>query len=580
MAQDLVRNLLKSSALWLAPLGFLAVFFGWPVAQILLQGLTGGEGELPRPLGNLLTTFADPDVQSAVWFTIWQAAVSTIVTLLIALPAAYVLYRKSFRGQQIYRAIITVPLVLPTIVVAIIFASFQKVHEMYSNIGMTCFAENKVYWIIAAHVFINFAIAVRTIGGMWAGLDNAPEEAAELAGAGRLRVFFSVSAPMLRPAIVSAAALLFLFCFTSYGVIVVLGGGQVNSIETQISIAALQFLDLPKASILALLQTAITLAAFAIGQRYARGATGLDQLADVEIGVGLDKRDRPALWVTLAFVWGVLVVPILLLVARAFDGPNGLGFENFVNLATQGERELLNITVWQAAGNSLRNLIVALLISLPLGMLVSYLTSRRRSQSQREFGRSPQTLQTPARRLPSLNRVLDSAFMLPMGVSSVVLGLGFLVTFGQEPLAIRSSWVVLPLVQALIALPLIVRVLQPSLQSIEREQLEAAATSGATAWQIWWRLEVPLIAPALKTAVVFAVLVSVGEFGAASLLVAADQATLSTVLAQLISRPGGANYGMAMAMSALLVLLTVFLVSLAQLKFNAGRRQSTRDNRN
>jgi thiamine transport system permease protein len=477
--------------------------------------------------------------------------------LIIALPAAYVLYRKSFRGQQVYRAIITVPLVLPTIVVAIIFASFQKVHEMYSNIGMTFFAENKVYWIIAAHVFINFAIAVRTIGGMWAGLDKAPEEAAELAGAGRLRVFFLVSAPMLRPAIISSAALVFLFCFTSYGVIVVLGGGQINSIETQISVAALQFLDLPKAAILAILQTAITLGAFALGQRYARGAAGLDQLADVEVGGRLDKRDRPALWVTLAFLWGVLVIPILLLIARAFDWPGDFGIDNFVNLATQGERDLLNITVWQAAGNSMRNLVVALLISLPLGMLVAYLTSRRK----------------PA-------RWLDAAFMLPMGVSSVVLGLGFLVSFGHEPLAIRSSWVVLPIVQALIALPLIIRVLQPALQSIEREQLEAAATSGASAWQIWWRLELPVIAPSLKTAVVFAILVSVGEFGAASLLVAADQATLSTVLAQLINRPGGANYGMAMAMSALLVMLTVFLVSLAQLKFNSGRRQATRNNRN
>ena len=557
MAEDLVRNLLKSSGLWFAPLGFLVVFFGWPVAQILLQGLTGAEGELPRPLGNLLATFADQDVRSAVWFTVWQAVVSTFATLIIALPAGYVLYRKSFRGQQIYRAIITVPLVLPTIVVAIIFASFQKVHEMYSNIGMTLFAENKVYWIIAAHVFINFAIAVRTIGGMWAGLDKAPEEAAELAGAGRLRVFFLVSAPMLRPAIISSAALVFLFCFTSYGVIVVLGGGQINSIETQISVAALQFLDLPKAAILAILQSAITLGAFALGQRYASGATGLDQLADVEVGGRLDKRDRPALWVTLAFLWGVLVIPILLLIARAFDGPGGFGIDNFVNLATQGERDLLNITVWQAAGNSVRNLVVALLISLPLGMLVAYLTSRRK----------------PA-------RWLDAAFMLPMGVSSVVLGLGFLVTFGHEPLAIRSSWVVLPIVQALIALPLIIRVLQPALQSIEREQLEAAATSGATSWQILWRLELPVITPALKTAVVFAILVSVGEFGAASLLVAADQATLSTVLAQLISRPGGANYGMAMAMSALLVLLTVVLVSLAQFKFNSGSRQATRNNRN
>ncbi|MEY4981044.1 MAG: hypothetical protein RL174_382 [Actinomycetota bacterium] len=558
MVEHLVRNFLKSATLWLIPVGFLAVFFVWPSASIIGLGL-GSKSAGAGAHGDALTAifsrvFADPDVLSAIWFTVWQAVVSTLATLALAIPAAYVLYRKSMRGSQFYRALITIPLVLPTIVVAIIFSSFQKAHELYSDIGMSFWFENEIYWILVAHVFINFAIAVRTIGSMWAGLDRSPEEAAALAGANRLRIFWSVSAPMLRPAIVSATALVFLFCFTSFGVIAILGGGQVSSIETQISIAALQFLDLQKASVLAVVQTAITMAAFFIGQKFARGTIGLDQLTDSESPVEIvDKRDRPAVLVTLLFIYGVILIPIALLMARAFETPSGLGLSNFVNLAGQGERELLNISVWQAALNSLRNLSVALGIVLPTGLLVSFLTSRR---AKTKFARA-------------VIGVFDSAFMLPMGVSSVVLGLGFLITFNAEPLPLRSSWLVLPLVQALIALPLVIRVLQPALLAIEAEQLEAARTSGANSWQIWWRLEVPIISPAIKTALVFAILVSIGEFGAATLLTAGDQATLSTVLAQLISRPGGTNYGMAMAMSALLVLGTAALVGLAQLKFNA-----------
>ena len=563
MVEHLVRNLLKNAALWLIPVGFLVAFFVWPSASIIGLGLVNdstGDASAVDSIASIFTrVFADSDVQAALWFTTWQAAVSTIATLALATPAAYVLYRKSLRGSQFYRAVITIPLVLPTIVVAIIFSSFQKAHELYSNFGMSFWFENKIYWILVAHVFINFAIAVRTIGSMWAGLDREPEDAAALAGAGRIRIFWSVSAPMLKPAIVSAGALVFLFCFTSFGVIVVLGGGQVSSLETEISIAALQFLDLQKASVLALAQTAITLFAFAISQRFARGSTGFDQLTDSESQAQkADKRDRPAVLVTLLFVYGVILIPIALLTTRAFETPSGLGLSNFANLASQGERNLLNISVWQAALNSLRNLVVALALVMPIGLAVSFLTSRRGKSKFAE----------------SVMRFFDSSFMLPMGVSSVVLGLGFLVTFSAEPLPLRSSWLVLPLVQALIALPLVIRVLQPALLAIEAEQIEAARTSGANSWQIWWQLEVPIISPAIKTALVFAILVSIGEFGAASLLVAGDQATLSTVLAQLISRPGGTNYGMAMAMSALLVVGTAALVGLAQLKLNTRGRKS------
>lgn len=563
MVEHLVRNFLKNAALWLIPVGFLVAFFVWPSASIIGLGLGNGSGADATgadSVASIITrVFADSDVQAALWFTTWQAAVSTIATLALAIPAAYVLYRKSIRGSQFYRAVITIPLVLPTIVVAVIISSFQKAHELYSDFGMSYWFENKIYWILVAHVFINFAIAVRTIGSMWGGLDREPEDAAALAGAGRIRIFWSVSAPMLKPSIVSAGALVFLFCFTSFGVIVVLGGGQVSSLETEISIAALQFLDLQKASVLALAQTAITLLAFAISQRFARGSTGLDQLTDSESQAQkVDKRDRPAVLVTLLFIYGVILLPIALMMARAFETPSGLGLINFVNLASQGERNLLNISVWQAALNSLRNLVVALAMVMPIGLAVSFLTSRR---GKSKFAQS-------------VMRFFDSAFMLPMGVSSVVLGLGFLITFSAEPLPLRSSWVVLPLVQALIALPLVIRVLQPALLAIEAEQIEAARTSGANSWQIWWQLELPIISPAVKTALVFAILVSIGEFGAATLLVAGDQATLSTVLAQLISRPGGTNYGMAMAMSALLVVGTAALVGLAQLKLNTRSRKA------
>jgi thiamine transport system permease protein len=213
-------------------------------------------------------------------------------------------------------------------------------------------------------------------------------------------------------------------------------------------------------------------------------------------------------------------------------------------LATRGERDLLNLTVAQAATNSLRNALIAAAISMTIGTLVAYLLSRPKGTKMAHLS----------------NRALDTLFLLPMGVSSVVLGFGYLISFGGGPLPLRSSWLIVPLVQALMATPLVIRLIYPALISIGSEQREAAATDGASAAQTWWLIETPMIRGVIATAAGFALVVSIGEFGAASLLAYGDQATLPTILYALISRPGPVNYGMAMAVCALLILLTLILV--------------------
>lgn len=534
----MVSNLLRLRwLLWLLPLAFITVLFLWPVTKVFSLGLTA----------DWWHELTAPEVLDALWFTTWQALVSTLICLILGIPSAYVLYRKTFWGQGAIKAIITIPLILPTIIVAIIFSSFRKAHEFYSEFGMSFIADNSIYWIIAAHVFVNYAITVRTIGGLWATLDPATEEAAELAGAGRLRTVISISLPQLKPALVSAAALTFLFCFTSYGIILLIGGGQVNSIETEISVAATQYLDLSKASALAVLQTLVTIIAFSISEITTAGKVGLEQIDTGGHRARLDRRDWPALSLTLITTLGLVALPLLLLLGRSFESPTGLGFENFANLTTRGDRDLLNVTIGEAALNTVRNLVIATATAVLLGGLVSYLLSRRQYKKTARFA----------------NRALDIFFLLPMGISSVVLGFGYLITFGSDVLPLRSSWLVLPVVQSLMALPLVIRLIYPALMSIDRSHREAAATAGASQAQTWWFIELGIIRGVVKTAIAFAMIVSIGEFGAASLLVAGDQATLSTVLYQLISRPGTSNYGMAMAVASLMIVMTLILVSAA-----------------
>jgi thiamine transport system permease protein len=515
--QSLIRKLL-----WAIPLTFVAVLFYWPIAKITSLGFSG----------DWLSTLSEPKTLEVIWFTLWQAAVSTLVTLGIAIPGAYLLYRKSFPGQRTIKALITVPFVLPSIVVAVGFTVFRNVHDFWIELGLT-FLSDPVYWIIAAHVFVNYSIAVRTIGGVWAGLDTEIDEAAELDGAGRLRSLLAVSLPQLRPAIFSAAALVFLFSATSFGIVLVLGGGQVQTIETAIYFSATQFLDLEAAAALVFIQTLITAAAFLFGSSLAKGTVGLEQVFEGSRKPRVDSRDWPASVLTAGIVLGLLVMPMLLVLVETFKVGDGWGFTNFANLGTRGARDLLNISVLHATANSLRNMVVAAGIAFVLGTLISWLLARTR------------------------HKLLDLVFLVPLGVSSVVLGFGFLVSFDSTWLPLRSSWLIVPLAQALIALPMVIRLVYPALVSIGKEPIEQASLDGATSWQIWRFVESGMIKGVLLTAAGYAAIISVGEFGASSFLAYGSEGTIPTLLFRLIVRPGEQNYGMAMAISSLLIMFAI-----------------------
>ncbi len=524
---------------WFLPLLFLGVLFVWPLTSILARGF---QGDWVLHLLNVRDW-------SITWFTVWQALLSTLVTLVLALPGAYLLYRKRFWGQRALRSLITIPFMLPTIVVATGFTIFRDAGHLWSN---------PVFWIITAHVFLNYSLAVRTIGSFWMSLDLQTEEAAALSGAGRFRTVWSISLPQLKPALISAAASTFLYCSASYGVILVLGGGQVHSLETEIATAANTLLDLPKASALALIQTMLSVIAFGITQTGGRANIGIEVGEHDGEVKNLDRRDWLASLLTFPVFAILIVAPMSMIVYKTFT--EGAGFVgNFMNLGGRGTRNILNLSVLDAAGNSLRNMVISAAIAMVIGVVVSYLLALPANNFK-------QTL---------VNRILDVMFLLPLGISTVVLGFGYLVTFGGYPLPLRETWMVTPLIQSVMSVPIVIRLIYPALVSVERSHYEAASTAGANRWQIWWFIELPAIRFSVYTAAAFAALVSLGEFGAASLLAYGDQATLPTVLYSLITKPGGQNYGMAMAAATLIIGLTfavVFAISRENLQERRPKR--------
>jgi thiamine transport system permease protein len=526
---------LGTVALAVVPVAFLGAFFLLPLTGMLAQGFFV-DGRLD--LSGLTETLARPRVHRVLWFTAWAALSATAITTMLGVPVAYALYRLDFPGRQALRALVVMPFVLPTVVVGVAFRTLLAPAGPLGFLGL----DGSAVAILMALVFFNLAVVVRTVGGLWEGLDRRREDAAAALGASPWQVLRTVTLPALKPGIISAATVVFLFCSTAFGVVLTLGGLRYGTVETEIYILTTQFLDLRAAAVLSVVQLLAVVALLLLAGRTRGARAHALERAGARAGHRRrpGRRDAPALAVT-ALVVGFLATPILALVARSLRDRGGWTLDNYRSLGTTGEGTALLVPVWTALENSLRIAVDATVLALTLGLIVAFLVSRpARGRTQRR-GRA----------------LLDGLFMLPLGVSAVTIGFGFLITLDRPPLDLRSSPVLVPIAQAMVALPLVVRTLVPVLRSIDPRQRQAAATLGASPLRALLVVDLPAAWRPALAAAGFAFAVSLGEFGATSFLARSDRPTLPVVIYQLISRPGAENFGMALAASVILGVVTV-----------------------
>lgn len=546
----MIRRLATSAgsrAAWVVagaiPATFLAVFFLVPVANLVLRGF---HDDGAWSFGGFAEVFSAPRTWRILLFTLYTAALATAVCVAMGLPLSYLLYRCRFRGRGALRAIVSIPFVLPTVVVAVAFGS------LFNPGGWLAFLELKQSYlaILLALCFFNVSVVVRTTGSLWARLDPRLGEAARVLGSSPLKTLFTVTLPALGPAIAAGASLVFLFCSTAFGIIMVLGGVKYSTLETEIWYQTTQLLDLRAAAVLSVTQLIIvggTLVATNALQRRTQQALQLsvDTSAEQQLVVA---RDWFAIIVTGIVVTMLLVIPMANLVVRSLRRDGEWSLVNYANLATTGSGGTLTVPVWQALWNSVWIAAAACLIAVTMGILVSLVASRRPRTAAGRRGIA----------------VLEGAFLLPLGVSAVTVGFGYLITLNRPPLDLRSSLVLIPLAQALVALPLVVRSLLPALRAIDPRQLEAARSLGSSSWQVLRRIELPHLIRGLGLAVGFALATSLGEFGATSFLSRPESPTLPVVIYRLFGRPGADNYGMALAASALLACLTGIVMAVAE----------------
>ncbi len=523
---------------WLGVFLLLGLFFFYPLARIL--GLSLDFAILS--VGDFRLTFF------VFCFTFYQALLSTLLTLCLGLPAAFLFARFNFRGKSLLRTLTAIPFMLPTVVVAAGFNAWLGPRGWFNLALQNLLGLDSppitfvgtLGAILAAHVFYNATIIIRIVGNTLSRLDPRLDQAARSLGASPRRLFWHVTLPMLRPSLLAASLLVFLFDFTSFGVILLLGGPQFATLEVEIYYQALTFFNLPLAAWLSLIQLLCTLAFSIIYSR-------LVIRAAVTVNPRLNPPIRPRIWKQRIFVaifslllFVFFVFPLFSLPFRSLtrleadrgdraQAQYGLTMDYYTELFVNRRGSIFYVPPVTALGNSLAYASLTVFLSLALGFPAASALAR------------------PGR----LERFLDPILLLPLGASAVTLGLGFIVAFGR---LLSFPWLV-PLAHTIIALPFVIRALQPALASIPDRLRQAAVTLGASPPRVWRAVDWPIVRRAVLSAAVFAFTVSLGEFGATALVYRPEYPTLPVAIYRFLSQPGGLNYGQAMAMATILMVV-------------------------
>jgi thiamine transport system permease protein len=528
---------------WLLPLSFLIVAFFYPLSRILVLTLD------PQTLNSENARLAS----RVLLFTFYQATISTLLTLLLGLPSAYLFARYNFRGKSLLRALSAVPFMLPTVVVAAGFSALlgpRGVIHILLPLASFNFI-GSLAAILIAHVFYNTTIVIRLVGNALSSLDPRLEAAARSLGADSFHVWWNVILPILRPSIFAGSLLVFLFDFTSFGVILLLGGAQFATLEVEIYLRVLKLPNLPLAALLSIIQLICTLLISLIYTRVVSRTTiqTAPRAAEANIRKPKTLREKVLITTFALLLTSFFLLPLAALPFRSLfrlDADRGqrgevqYGFttDYYTELFVNRRGSVFYVPPIRAAANSLGYAGATVVLSLLLGFPAALALAR------------------PTR----LEKILDPLIILPLGSSAVMLGLGFIISFGAS---LTSPWLV-PFAHTLVALPFVIRALQPAIASIPERLRQAAASLGASPVEVWRNIDVPILRRATLAAATFAFTISLGEFGATLLISRPEHPTIPVAIERFLSQPGGLNYGQAMAMASILMLLTLASILLIE----------------
>lgn len=504
-------------------------------------------------LATIQQAFTSRYTQKILWFTTYQALLSTLLSLAIGLPGAYMLSNYDIKAKKFILAVCTIPFVLPSILVVLGFVIFYGNSGFLNTLLMKIFSLEdpplKILYsfkaIILAHAFFNFPIILNLVTTYYDNLDQRLEMSSLVNGATKGQTFRYITLPRLLPSILSSSLLVFLFCFTSFAIILVLGGGpQYTTMEVEIYRRARITLDLGGASAYALVSIGMCLMIL-----FLYNLTTRKMILNEYNGSCIEKEKKPvsALGKVIAYTYVILVAifilaPMISIIVKSFlaksSQANGLQFtlrwykELFGFKSATG----LMVGAFPAIRNSLIIAIIVALLSIPLSIMVAIGAKRQKSLS---------------------SSLIELLGMLPLAISSVIIGLGYYLIAAKIK---GSGFTFVVLAHLIIALPLVLRSVTPELRKLPQSLSQSAQTLGASPFMAFKTVEIPLLKNALISGAIFAFAMSMGEINATITLASSHLVTLPIVMYRLI---GSYNYNGACALGTILIMVcgVVFIVS-------------------
>ncbi len=480
---------------------------------LLALGAVAFSAEWGRGLG--------PADWAAVRFTVWQAFLSALLSVMAAIPLARALARRTFPGRAALVTLLGAPFILPVIVAVLgllaIFGRSGIVNSALAALGLPEVSIYGLQGVVLAHVFFNLPLATRLLLQGWQQIPAERFRLAAQVGLTPWALFRAIELPLLRQIVPGVAALIFVLCLTSFAVALTLGGGpRATTVELAIYQAFRFDFDLSRAALLSILQLAIAGSA---------AAAALWVLPRVGFGAGQDgplrrwdargggQRLLDSAIITLGALF--LMLPLGAVVLRGVAG--------LCQMPAQ---------IWQAAGQSLLVAAGSILVLLSLALpMAGWVATRTRGS-------------------------VEAIGLLGLSASPLMIGTGWFILINPVLDPARLALAVTALVNALMSLPFALRILVPRLRDTLRTYGRQAQTLGLRGWPLWRWLLLPRLAPQLGFAAGLTGALSVGDLGVIALFADQERVTLPLQMYRLM----GAYRMEAAAGAALLLLMLALLI--------------------
>lgn len=455
-------------------------------------------------------------------FTIFQAFLSSVLTALLGLPGAYLVGRTRLNNvvRRVFRVMSSIPFVLPGITMAIgFFLTFGKsgiYSKLLNSLGINVQILYTFTAILLGHVFYNFPLFIRIVGEAWENIDGYVVEAAKLDGSSKWDIFLNIEFPLLIPSILRAFFLTYIYTFTSFSVVLILGGVQYSTIEVAIYMYSRITFDFKAASTLMVFQLLfISLLGYFVSIR--------KEVHEKHFHTHLEKFPK---WGYVFFVIYVMLIfiPLLYSALSGFlDYYGKFSLTNFRIFLSENLEYLVGTTIGQMILYTILISSIASGISIIISVIAGYYSSRGKK----------------------INYIL----LLPAAMSSVTIAFSYVLL--NLPVLLKII-----LTHSLIVLPITFGIIESGWRSIPDNIIEASKVDGANTFKTFTKIILPLLKNFIFTAFVYSFTISVGETSGTLTLIEPPIMTFSTVVFRLMS---SRNTEIAMVLNTFYFLFVVLL---------------------